>query len=186
MLRVAAFAALIIAATGPFSPPVAADQTDARLDALFLKLKSTSDLSEGRRITRRIRIIWRQTENEIANNAMANAGWQLYNKRYEAALSLLNRALDAEPAYAEAWSRRAAVYYVLGDYPSAIEDIKRTLALEPRHFGALAELGAIYMQLEDFEAAKRALTQALDINPHLAATRQNLETVERRLAGDPA
>jgi len=67
-----------------------------------------------------------------------------------------------------------------------MEDIKRTLALEPRHFGALAELGAIYMRLEDFEAAKSALLKALEINPHLAATRRNLETVERRLAGDPA
>lgn len=186
MLRTAALVAPVVASLWFFSPAATADQTDARLDDLFSKLKSTSDGREGRRITRKIRIIWRQTENEVANNAMSNAGWQLYNKRYESALTLLNRALDAQPEYAEAWSRRAAVYYVLGDYPRALEDIKRTLALEPRHFGALAELGAIYMQLEDFEAAKIALTQALDINPHLRATRQNLETVERRLAGNPA
>lgn len=117
---------------------------------------------------------------------MANAGLKLYNKQYGEALDLIDVALAAAPEYAEAWSRRAAVFYLLGDYPSAVEAIKRTLALEPRHFGALAELGAIYMQLEDFEAAKRALLKALEINPHLAATRQNLETVRRRLTGAPA
>lgn len=163
-----------------------ADQTDARLDNLFSQLHGTSDSAEGRRITRQIRIIWRQTENEIANNAMANAGWKLYNRQYDQALELINLALTAAPKYAEAWSRRAAVYYLIGDYSSALQDIKRTLALEPRHFGALAELGAIYMQLEDFEAAKNALLKALEINPHLRATRQNLETVKRRLAGEPA
>lgn len=186
MLRSAAVAALALAHLVWIATPAHADQTDARLDDLFSRLRSTSDFAEGRRITRQIRIIWRQTENELANNAMSNAGWKLYNKQYDEALELLNRALAAEPEYAEAWSRRAVVFYILGDYPSAMEDIKRTLALEPRHFGALAELGAIYMQLEKFEAARGVLLKALEINPHLAATRQNLETVERRLSGDPA
>lgn len=186
MPRTAIFSAVVFALIVCFSIPVRADQTDDRLDELFLKLHRTADLVEGRKITQQIRIIWRQTENEIANNLMAHAGWKLFNKRYQEALELLNRTLAAEPAYAEAWSRRAAIFYLLQDYPNAMKDIERTLALEPRHFGALAELGAIYMQLEDFEAAKSALLKALEINPHLAATRQNLETVERRLAGNPA
>ncbi len=186
MIRSAILTALLLAHLACTAVPASADQTDSRLDALFLRLHGTTDLAEGRRITRQIRIIWRQTENEIANNAMANAGWKLYNKQYDEALELINLALTAAPEYAEAWSRRAAVFYIIGDYSSAMEDIKRTLALEPRHFGVLAELGAIYMQLKEFEAAKSALLKALEINPHLVATRQNLESVERRLAGDPA
>ena len=186
MFKCTVLAALLAACLACGASSARADQTDVRLDDLFSQLQGTSDLEEGRRITRQIRIIWRQTENEVANNAMANAGWKLYNRQYHQALELINLALAAAPKYAEAWSRRAAVYYLIGDYSSALEDIKRTLALEPRHFGVLAELGAIYMQLEDFEAAKSALTKALEINPHLRATRQNLETVERRLAGEPA
>ncbi|HSS64048.1 MAG TPA: tetratricopeptide repeat protein [Gammaproteobacteria bacterium] len=186
MFRSAVLTALVLAHLACTATSAGADQTDSRLDELFSRLHSTSDLTEGRRITRQIRIIWRQTENDVANNAMANAGLKLYNKQYGEALDLIDVALAAAPEYAEAWSRRAAVFYLLGDYPSAVEAIKRTLALEPRHFGALAELGAIYMQLEDFEAAKRALLKALEINPHLAATRQNLETVRRRLTGAPA
>ena len=186
MFKSTVLTALLLVHLAGIATSARADQTDARLDALFSKLHSTSDLAEGRRITRQIRIIWRQTENEVANSAMANAGWKLYNKQYDEALELINRALVAAPEYAEAWSRRAAILYILGDYSSAIEDIKRTLALEPRHFGALAELGAIYMRLEDFEAARRVLLKALEINPHLAASRRNLDLVERRLAGEPA
>ena len=186
MFRSAVLTALVVAHLALIIPPARADQTDSRLDDLFVKLHNTSDRMEGRRITRQIRIIWRQTENEVANNALANAGLKLYVKQYDEALGFIDRALAAAPNYAEAWSRRAAVLYLIGDYSSAMEDIKRTLALEPRHFGALAELGAIYMRLEDFQAAKRALLKALEINPHLSATRQNLEMVERRLAGEPA
>lgn len=186
MLRRPALAVLIFAYLSCFPASARADQTDARLDDLFVKLQNTTDRVEGGRITRQIRIIWRQTENEAANNAMANAGLKLYYRQYSEAIDLLNRALTAEPDYAEAWSRRAAVFYLLGDYPSALEDIKRTLALEPRHFGALAELGAIHMQLKNFELAKSALLKALEINPHLAGTRQNLKTVEGHLLGEPA
>lgn len=163
-----------------------ADQSDARLDLLFAKLQQTSSLAEGRRITRRIRIIWRQTENSAASEALNKAGAELFMHRYDGALEHLNQALTAQPDLAEAWSRRAAVYYLLGDFTSALADIRQTLALEPRHFGALAELGAIYMRLEDFVAAKSALGKALEINPHLSATRQNLSVVERRLRGEPA
>ena len=186
MLRSAAWIVFALPLALGAAQSAGADQTDTRLDRLFVRLKTTTDRAEGRRITRQIRIIWRQTENDIANNAMTSAGVELYRQRYDQALEFLNAALEADPGYAEAWSRRAAVLYVLGDYPSAMEDIRRALALEPRHFGALAGLGIIYMQLEDFEAAKSALLKALEINPHLTATRQNLEKVERRLAGDPA
>ncbi|MDX1514116.1 MAG: tetratricopeptide repeat protein [Gammaproteobacteria bacterium] len=166
--------------------PAHADQTDERLDALFTRLQETKDPAEGRRITRQIRIIWRQTDNAAASEALNRAGVELFMRRYEGALEALNQAVSAEPELAEAWSRRAAVFYLLGDFPSAVADIRQTLALEPRHFGALAELGAIYMWLEDFDAARQALIKALEINPHLAATRRNLESVERRLAGDQA
>lgn len=186
MLRIAALALVICTGLTGLAGSVRADQTDVRLDDLFDRLRATSDGAEGRRITRQIRIIWRQSENPSVMDAMANAGWQLYQKRFQAALEALDHAVSLEPEYAEVWSRRAAVYYVLGDYTSALQDIRRTLALEPRHFGALAELGAIYMRLEQFEAAKAALEQALAINPHLRATRRNLDIVERRLAGDPA
>lgn len=186
MLRQIVFVALGLLIIGGFAPETRAHQSDDRLDGLFASLKQTSDPAEGRQITRQIRIIWRQTENVAANEALNKAGAQLYLGRYDDALVALSRALAAQPDLAEAWSRRAAVHYLLGDYPSALADIRQTLALEPRHFGVLAELGAIYMRLEDFAAAETALEKALAINPHLIATRQNLNAVKRRLAGEPA
>lgn len=180
------FVALALLIVGVLVPGTRADQSDERLDGLFARLKQTEDLAEGRRITRQIRIIWRQTENVAASQALNKAGAELFLRHFENALVELNRALAAQPDLAETWSRRAAVHYLLGDFSSAVADIRRTLALEPRHFGALAELGAIYMRLEDFSAARAALEKALEINPHLVATRQNLKAVKRRLAGDPA
>lgn len=162
-----------------------ADQSDDRLDGLFAKLKETGDQAEGRRISQEIRIIWRQTENPAADEALNSAGANLFYRRFEQARAALDEAVAAAPDLAEAWSRRAVVHYLLDDLDSAVADIRRALALEPRHFVALAELGVIFMRLEDYPAAKSALAQALEINPHLAATRHNLELVERRLAGEP-
>ena len=186
MRAVSLFLLLGLFIVGGIARPAHADQTDERLDALFARLQETKDSAEGRHLTRQIRIIWRQTDNSVASDALNRAGVELFMRRYQGALEALNQAVSAEPELAEAWSRRAAVFYLLGDFPSAVADIRQTLALEPRHFGALAELGAIYMRLEDFDAARQALTKALEINPHLAATRRNLESVEKRLAGDRA
>lgn len=180
MLRSAALTAFILAHLAFVAASALADQTDSRLDDLFSKLHGTSDRAEGRRITRQIRIIWRQTENDVANNAMANAGLKLYYKRYDEALDLIDRAIAAAPDYAEAWSRRAAVLYLLGDFSGAVEDIRRTLALEPRHFGALSGLGLIYLHGEQWGDALKAFRKALEINPHLPGARSNIEFIERQ------
>ncbi|WP_017718428.1 tetratricopeptide repeat protein [Kamptonema formosum] len=81
----------------------------------------------------------------------------------EAALTEL---INDQPDFAEAWNRRAVLYYTLGQYKKAIADCERVIKLNPVHFGALHGLGLCYAAISDYRAAIQAFRKALEIQPY--------------------
>ena len=61
---------------------------------------------------------------------------------------MLDQIIVIKPDFAEAWNKRATVYYLMEDYSDSLADIRATLALQPRHFGALAGFGMILEALD--------------------------------------
>ena len=89
-------------------------------------------------------------------------------------LSLLLRHL---PDFAEAWHKRATLYYLLGRDASCIDDLRRTIELEPRHFGALCSFAEILLGEGEQESARFAFSVALSLHPYLARARQVVNSV---------
>ncbi len=81
----------------------------------------------------------------------------------EAALTEL---INDQPDFAEAWNRRAVLYYTLGQYKKAIADCERVIKLNPVHFGAIHGLGLCYAAIADYRAAIQAFRKALEIQPY--------------------
>ena len=162
------------------SLPVRADQKDPRLDALFARLRKSTDAHEAAFISREIRVIWRQTENDTADTFVGKGSLDVARGHIDDALAAFDRAIAAAPDFAEAWNRRAVALYLKRDFKGAIVALRRTLALEPRHFGALSELGAIYMNAHQDKLALGVLKRALAIDPFLAGARENVQAIRRR------
>lgn len=160
---------------------VSADQSDPRLDGLFARLQSTTDVDEAEHLTAEVWRIWRQTGDLSAARLMKDGVRAMDQDRYSQALQSFDRLVGEQPQFAEAWNRRATLYFLMGEYAESVEDIRRVLELEPRHFGALSGLGLIYMQLDENQAALESFEQALRINPHLPGARANLEHVRRKI-----
>jgi tetratricopeptide (TPR) repeat protein len=95
-----------------------------------------------------------------------------------AALSILDKVIEVHPNYAEAWNKRATVYFLIGRYNDSIKDIEKVLELEPRHFGALSGLGMIKRQQHDLAGARAAFEEALSYNPHMEGAKRALEEIE--------
>ena len=168
------------------SLPVSADQTDIRLDPLFAALKSAASAAEARPIERKIWSIWSQHSLDAEINLRFRRGVLLMNAgRLEQAIRVFSTILEADPTFAEAWNKRATLFYLTGDLAGSVRDIERTLALEPRHFGALSGLGLIYKKIESVDGAIKAFSAALEINPHMPRIVEHLDALQELKAGKP-
>ena len=154
--------------------PVYSDQNDSRLDALFQELYASTSNAEINKITNKIWNIWIQTNDSSINADFNNGLESMHIGEFKESIYFFSKVIKKNPNFAEAWNKRATVYYILGDFNSSILDIKETLKLEPRHFGALDGLGLIFIQLRDYENAISVFDQLLNIYPN------NTSIIEKR------
>ena len=177
----AVLAPLVLVFVLLYGAAAGAGQEDARLDGLFERLKSTQDKAEAARIERRIWRIWMQADREDLNVLMRQGARAMSSNDFGLAMESFNALIRLAPTLAEAWNKRATLYYLMRNFDASIADVKQTLALEPRHFGAIVGLGLMYDQLGDQPAALRAFREGLKINPHMAPIREKSEKIAREL-----
>lgn len=161
-----------------------ARQDDARLDGLFARLHGTTDPQEALAVQAMIWAVWFESGNEEIDRLLAQGNDAMSAGAYDVALLQFNEAVEKDPDLAEAWNRRATLFFLMGDYEASIRDIDKTLALEPRHFGALSGLGLVNIRLERFQAALEAFHRALDANPHAVGAQKNIRALEKQIGGE--
>ena len=104
-------------------------------------------------------------------------------KNYPLALDVLDQIIVIKPDFAEAWNKRATVYYLIDDYSASLSDIRQRWRLQPRHFGALAGFGMILEALDRKAEAIRVFKRALEIDPRLDQVSETLEKLEKENEG---
>ena len=83
------------------------------------------------------------------------------------------------PEFAEAWNKRATLYYLMGHYRLA-HDIGKTVDLEPRHFGALSGRGMVLMKMGKNAEALAAFKEALAVNPNMMGAKLSVQALEKQ------
>lgn len=183
--RMLACAAVLVAAVSPLAaqdthperpkplePPATlpkpqrGDKTH-NLDRLFEALKVAPDQESAKFVENRIWAIWLSSPSDTANLLMGRAKTAADAKDYDLAVKLLDTVIELRPDFAEAWNRRATVFFSKKEFGRAIADIHEVLAREPRHFGALSGLGIIFQELGDDKHALEVYRRALAIYPRI-------------------
>lgn len=175
---------LIIAGMLAFGAAASARQDDSRLDELFTRLQTTSDVQEARLIEGLIWTLWFQSGDPDIDRLLESGNDAMDAGRYDEALARFSRVIERDPTFAEGWNRRATLFYLMGDFDASVRDIQETLAREPRHFGALSGLGLINAALERWDSAVRAYEEALRVNPFLPGAKSNIEDLRKKLEQD--
>lgn len=144
--------AFIIGVWGCNSPSIstapltaAEKQKEAKLDKLFTELQHTEDPEQTLALQARIWEIWMISDEEKVNQLMLQGVEAMVAEEYDEAITYFTEVTEIKPGFAEAWNKRATLFFMMGDFESAFEDIEKTLVLESRHFGALSGLAAIYL-----------------------------------------
>lgn len=138
-----------------------------RLDDLFRKLAADPTARDAYEIEDKIWEIWTEHPDPLPARMMDSAIAAVAEKRYDTAEHIFTELVAARPDWAEAWNKRATLYFLQGRDDDSVRDIHRVLELEPRHFGALSGFAQICLRAGDRGSALLAFEAALRINPHL-------------------
>jgi tetratricopeptide (TPR) repeat protein len=139
------------------------------LDELFRRL-ARCEPPQAVETEDRIWDVWMHHPHRAAARELDLATGDIAARRYDIAETRLTLLLRRAPDFAEAWHKRAALYYLLGRDAECLRDIARTLELEPRHFGAMLHFAEIVRSAHAAEAsaaAHLAIATARSIHPHL-------------------
>ncbi len=146
----------------------------AELDRLFGKLQKNSNKAESQ-----IYDLWLQSGSPTADVLLGQSIKAIRAKSYDAAQSILDLSIQTYPDHAEAYNKRAALYYAKGENDKALVDLGKVLDLEPRHFGALIGRGLILEDMGKSDLALQAYRDALVINPTLEHVKAVVKLLER-------
>jgi len=155
------------------------DQNDPRLKTLFSDLILIKNEANALLTIDQIWSIWSLTNDNKVQQKF-NLGNQYMKKRqFAESIDIFSEIIDAEPNFAEAWNKRATLYYIVGDYEKSINDITKTLELEPKHFGALDGLAEIYFLQDQFYKAEQIYKRILEILPYSKKAKIRLDFIEQ-------
>lgn len=181
-----AVAILITLALG-FSENISkADQNDPRLPKLFESLKSATDAKTAQITASDIWRIWSEKPDDKRIAELLRQGTEQMNAgQLRKAEKLFTFAINAAPDFAEAWNKRATVYFLMGAYELSKKDIAQTIAREPQHFGAWSGLGLVETHIGDYDAALKAYEKAATIHPFLEGYENMVEKLRKLAQGTP-
>jgi tetratricopeptide (TPR) repeat protein len=120
--------------------------------------------------------IWFEQKGSIGLQLLQRSQELLNAGELQEAERALTRVIQSMPDFAEAWNRRAVLYFMQRRYLLALDDCYQVVRLNEAHFGAWHGLGLCHAALGQYQDAIQAFRQALVLQPHsLENQRQILE-----------
>ena len=147
------------------------------LDELFERLGKAQNEREAKGVASLIERRLSRSGSDTADLLLSRAAEAFGKKDFPLSIELIDRVLALQPNWAEAWYKRATVFYQLDDPVGAMADLHRALKIEPRHFNARTGLGHILMASDDKARALQAYRKVLEINPQM----DDVKTIVTRL-----
>jgi Flp pilus assembly protein TadD len=175
-----------VGAQEPARPKDPTDQTQpakpnpprgSSLDELFERLGKAQSEREAKGVASLIERRLSRSGSDTADLLLSRAAEAFGKKDFPLSIELIDRVLALQPNWAEAWYKRATVFYQLDDPVGAMADLHRALKIEPRHFNAWTGLGHILMASDDKARALQAYRKVLEINPQM----DDVKTIVTRL-----
>ena len=157
---------------------VYSNDRDIRLNQLFNELK-VNQAKVASVVEQEIWKIWSTHPTDVKLTARLEEGSQFVrDQQYSKAIEIFSEVINLDQNWAEAWNKRATVFYLMGEFKKSQNDIDKVLAIEARHFGALAGQGLVNIQLKNYEKAILSYQKAKEINPSMQSPEIMIRQIE--------
>jgi tetratricopeptide (TPR) repeat protein len=170
---------LFLALLAPAHAADAEKNRDIQLDKLFGTLHQTSASTNHAKIEADIWAIWAHNDSATAELLLRQAVAAMNAHEYDAAEKMLIQLVETYPNFAEAWNKRATLYFMQNRLDASLIDIEHVLELEPRHFGALAGKAMILRAQGKVLEALKVLRETQSINPYMESVTQAIKDIEK-------
>jgi tetratricopeptide (TPR) repeat protein len=154
---------------------------DTVIDPLLEDLKSP-DESRREAASRELWRLWFHQKGAYGLEALERAQTLLQAGQVDQAEVVLNELIQDQPDFAEAWNRRAVLYYLQGRYRQSLSDCQQVVTLNPIHFGAIHGMGLCYAALGEYLPAIQAFRRALEVQPHALVNQKMILECTARLS----
>jgi tetratricopeptide (TPR) repeat protein len=125
--------------------------------------------------------VWSRSGEAEADGLLQIGIEQMSRGDGPAAVETFTKVIERKPEFAEAWNKRATVYFLMGEHEKSLKDCDEVMKRNPAHFGALAGYGQIYLRLDQPERALDYFRRALRINPNLRGVAEVIPQLEQLL-----
>ena len=122
--------------------------------------------------------IWSRSGNAEIDRLYAVGVHQMEEGELADAIATFTRIIERRPGFAEAWNKRATLYFLVGELRKSLADCDEVMKRNPYHFGALAGYSQIYIRLEYYDRALDYARRALEVNPNMDGVRRSLMMLE--------
>lgn len=153
------------------------------LSELYNRLSRARDKESASVIASAIEKLWQRSGSDTVDLLMQRVTTLMEAEDFDVALQILNSVVQIAPDYSEAWTRRAAVFYMRKDFTKSLEDLRHALVLDPSHYKAIQGLGLLMQELGEKEAALKAFRQVLKVYPHLEEALEVERELSREVEG---
>ena len=154
------------------------DERDIKLNQLFVELKANQS-NDAFIVEQEIWKLWSTHPTDMKLTARFEEGAQFVRtQQLRKAIEIFTEVIKLDQNWAEAWNKRATVFYMMGKFKQSQEDIGKVLALEARHFGALAGQGLVNIQLKNYEKAILSYQQVKEIYPSMQSPEIMIRKIE--------
>ena len=151
------------------------------LDNLFAQLRTATAPTEIEALQNGIWQVWLTTGDTALDKELEAGMRAMQAEDYTRAITYFTQIIQLQPAFAEAWNKRATTYYLRGEYRASLADINETLAREPRHFGALWGQANILQQLGFMRQALNSVCKLSAICPAFPGLREREHGLREQL-----
>jgi len=154
-------------------------------NALLAALKVAPTEQQANALEQRLLTAWHDEATPAVQILIEQAARKAAASHAKDALADADAAIVLQPNLADLWRRRAELRYATGDEEGAIADLAQALSREPRLIPAWASLSLFAEARHDNKRALGAWQKVLELDPKTAHAATRLETLQRKVSGQP-
>jgi tetratricopeptide (TPR) repeat protein len=125
--------------------------------------------------------VWGRSGDPSHDRLYQHGVHQMQSGELDGAVGSFTALIQLAPDFAEAWNKRATLYFMLGENDLSIADCEEVLAREPNHFGALSGYGLLMLRQREYRRALGYFELALTANPNMPGVQRNIEMITEQL-----